>query len=54
MSKGWHWLLLGAFVVWTLFALEWQDLGCDIPESYLAVLTRGTPEGLEFLPACHG
>ncbi|MGW8764255.1 hypothetical protein ACWGN5_17295 [Streptomyces sp. NPDC055815] len=54
MSKGWRWFLLAAFVVWTVFALQWTDLGCDYPEAYLAVIRFGTPEGLEFLPACAG
>lgn len=54
MSKGWRWLLLAVFVVWTVLALQWTDVGCDYPEAYLAVLRFGTPEGLEFLPACAG
>ncbi|MFF0423340.1 hypothetical protein [Streptomyces sp. NPDC004520] len=54
MSKGWRWLLLAGFVVWTVLALQWTDFGCDYPEAYLAVLRFGTPEGLEFLPACAG
>ncbi|WP_329621960.1 hypothetical protein OG357_17035 [Streptomyces sp. NBC_01255] len=54
MSKGWRWFLLAVFVVWTVFALQWIDLGCDYPEAYLAVVRFGTPEGLEFLPACAG
>ena len=40
--------------VWTFFALQWTDVGCDYPEAYLAVVRFGTPEGLEFLPACAG
>ncbi|MER5964867.1 hypothetical protein [Streptomyces sp. NPDC002057] len=54
MSKGWGWFLLAVFAVWTVLALQWTDLGCDYPEAYLAVLRFGTPEGLEFLPACGG
>lgn len=54
MSKGWRWLFLAVFVVWTVLALQWTDVGCDYPEAYLAVVRYGTPEGLEFLPACAG
>ncbi|MER5739276.1 MULTISPECIES: hypothetical protein [unclassified Streptomyces] len=54
MSKGWGWWLLAGFAVWTFFALRWTEVGCDYPEAYLAVVRFGTPEGLEFLPACAG
>ena len=54
MSTGWRWLLLVVFVVWTVLAFQWMDIGCDYPEAYLAVIRFGTPEGLEFIPACAG
>ncbi|WP_234332523.1 hypothetical protein [Streptomyces sp. NRRL S-87] len=54
MSKTTRWLLAAAAVVWSVFAYQWMDVGCDVPKAYLAVLRYGTPEGLEFLPACHG
>ncbi|GHJ97173.1 hypothetical protein SNE510_66920 [Streptomyces sp. NE5-10] len=54
MSKGWGWWFLAGFAVWTFFAVQWTEVGCDYPEAYLAVIRFGTPEGLEFLPACAG
>ncbi|MEU3479709.1 hypothetical protein AB0E66_16105 [Streptomyces sp. NPDC033753] len=54
MSTGRRWLLLVVFVVWTVLAFQWMDIGCDYPEAYLAVIRFGTPEGLEFIPACAG
>ncbi len=54
MSKGRRWFFLAVFVVWTVLALQWTNVGCDYPEAYLAVVRFGTPEGLEFLPACAG
>lgn len=54
MSKTWRTVLVFAFVGWSVFAYQWTEVGCSIPRAYLAVVEYGTPEGIEFLPACHG
>ncbi|MEU1213811.1 hypothetical protein ABZ424_15565 [Streptomyces sp. NPDC005790] len=54
MPKGLRWVLVIALVIWSAFAVQWMDKGCDVVRAYKAVFTYGTPEGLEFLPACHG
>ncbi|MFD7866874.1 hypothetical protein [Streptomyces sp. NPDC057682] len=53
MSKPVGWIGVIVLVIWSLFAFQWMDKGCDVVHAYKAVITYGTPEGLEFLPACH-
>ncbi|MCW5254223.1 MULTISPECIES: hypothetical protein [unclassified Streptomyces] len=54
MPKGLRWVLVVLVLIWSLFAYQWYDKGCDIAEAYTAVLKYGVPEGLEPLPACYG
>ncbi|MFI6947685.1 hypothetical protein [Streptomyces sp. NPDC050422] len=53
MSKFMGWVVVLALAIWSVFAFQWLDKGCDAVEAYTAVFTYGTPEGLEFLPACN-
>lgn len=53
MSKPLRWVVVLALVIWSVFAFQWMNTGCDVVEAYTAVFAYGTPEGLEFLPACN-
>lgn len=37
-------LVIFAFLVWTLLARQWTEKGCELPQSYVLILTHGTPD----------
>lgn len=38
-------LIVFGFLAWTILANQWSEKGCDlVPQSYVLVLTHGTPD----------